>query len=250
VTVTGSGFTGTTDVFFGSTAAAFTVVSDTQLTATAPAHAVGTIDVTVRNAVGTSATSAADHYSLVDRILTVMNNLDSGVGSLRDTIAAAQDNDVIQFAQDLRGQTITLTSGELVLNKSLDIEGLGAQDLAISGGNASRVFDVTGSGVTVMLAGLTITGGRAALGGGLYDDGATVILSHSTLSHNQAIGSSGLNGSDGGPGMDGGNGGNGSLGAGGGIYVAGGTVDFDHSTLSDNQAIGGSGGSGGNGGDV
>jgi O-glycosyl hydrolase len=76
VTITGSGFTGATDVFFGSSAAVFTVVSDTQLTATAPAHAVGIIDVTVRNPVGTSATSAADRFTFVpplDRMNSPVN---------------------------------------------------------------------------------------------------------------------------------------------------------------------------------
>jgi hypothetical protein len=85
VTVTGSGFTGATDVFFGSTAAAFTVVSDTQLTATAPAHAVGIIDVTVRNPVGTSAASAADQYTFVpplDRMNSPVNFVLTADGSL------------------------------------------------------------------------------------------------------------------------------------------------------------------------
>ena len=58
--------------------------------------------------------------------LTVLNNHDSGSGSLRAMIAAAQSGDTIRFDHHLHGQTITLTSGELVIDKSLDIEGLGA----------------------------------------------------------------------------------------------------------------------------
>ena len=61
--------------------------------------------------------------------LTVLNNLDSGAGSLRDTIAAASSGDTATVAHALAGRTITLTSGELAVTKSLDIEGLGANEL-------------------------------------------------------------------------------------------------------------------------
>ena len=81
--------------------------------------------------------------------LTVLNNADSGDGSLRAMLALAGTADTINFATDLTGQTITLTSGELVVNKSLTILGLGANHLTISGDDASRVFDITGGGLTV-----------------------------------------------------------------------------------------------------
>jgi hypothetical protein len=67
--------------------------------------------------------------------LTVLNALDSGAGSLRDTIKAASSGDTIAFAPSLNYQTITLTSGELAISKSLDIAGPGAGSLAISGNN-------------------------------------------------------------------------------------------------------------------
>lgn len=65
VTVTGSGFTGATGVNFGSaTAANLAVASDSQLTVTCPAaNAGGAVDVTVTTPAGTSATSAADHFT-------------------------------------------------------------------------------------------------------------------------------------------------------------------------------------------
>jgi hypothetical protein len=63
VTITGSGFTGATDVGFGATNAAnMNVDSDTQITATSPAG-TGTVDVTVTTPAGTSATSAADQFT-------------------------------------------------------------------------------------------------------------------------------------------------------------------------------------------
>jgi hypothetical protein len=64
VTITGSGFTGTSAVSFGGTAAGpFSVFSDTQIVATSPAHAAGTVDITVTTPVGTSATSSADRFT-------------------------------------------------------------------------------------------------------------------------------------------------------------------------------------------
>src|SRR5467141_3269886 len=84
--------------------------------------------------------------SLEDRTvpstLTVTNNFDSGAGSLRDTIKAAKSGDTIVFASSLNGQTITLTSDELAIKKSLDIEGPGASLLAVSGNDTFRVFDI------------------------------------------------------------------------------------------------------------
>lgn len=66
VTITGTGFTGATSVIFGTTpAAAFTVASATQITATSPAHAVGAVDVSVTTSGGTSVATAADQYTYV-----------------------------------------------------------------------------------------------------------------------------------------------------------------------------------------
>ncbi len=66
VTITGSDFTGVTAVSFGGTAATgFTFDSNTQITATAPAHAAGTVDVTITTGGGTSATSGADQFTYI-----------------------------------------------------------------------------------------------------------------------------------------------------------------------------------------
>ncbi len=66
VILTGSGFTSATPsgaVQFGSTAANYTVNSDTQITAIAPPGAAGTVDITVSTVGGTSATSAGDRFT-------------------------------------------------------------------------------------------------------------------------------------------------------------------------------------------
>jgi hypothetical protein len=64
VTITGSGFMGASAVSFGGTpATSFTVNSDSQVTATSPAGAAGTVDVTVTTVYGTSTTSPADQFT-------------------------------------------------------------------------------------------------------------------------------------------------------------------------------------------
>src|SRR5262245_41309928 len=118
--------------------------------------------------------------------LTVLNNNDSGPHSLRAEIAAAQTGDTIHFAGKLGGQTITLTSGQLLVNKSLDIEWLGTGALIVSGNQASRVFDIQGN-VTVTISGLTIANGLVVddFGAGIKnEDGATLNLVNDTLASN------------------------------------------------------------------
>jgi probable HAF family extracellular repeat protein len=67
VFISGAGFTGATAVFFGGTAAtSFTVDSDTKIEAVSPAHAAGTVDVTVTTPGGKSQTSSADQFTYSD----------------------------------------------------------------------------------------------------------------------------------------------------------------------------------------
>src|SRR5713101_994292 len=66
VFITGSGFCNTvTAVTFGTPAQSINVLADTLIQAVTPAHAAGTVDVTVTNNAGTSATSSADLYTFV-----------------------------------------------------------------------------------------------------------------------------------------------------------------------------------------
>jgi hypothetical protein len=63
VDITGSGFTGVTDVNFGTAAAAsFSFVSDGDVTAASPTG-TGTVDITVVTPAGTSATSFSDQFT-------------------------------------------------------------------------------------------------------------------------------------------------------------------------------------------
>ncbi len=63
ITITGTNFTGATDVKFGSTSATFSITDATSIQATAPSGAVGTVDVTVTSPGGTSAAGAADQFT-------------------------------------------------------------------------------------------------------------------------------------------------------------------------------------------
>jgi hypothetical protein len=179
--------------------------------------------------------------------LTVTSNLDNGPGSLRADVAAAQGGDTIVFSNSLKGQTIALTTGELLLDKSLTIQGPCAGQLAISGSNVSRVFEVA-AGVQVTLAGLTVRDGdgNAAVvartgsdgEGGAILNGGTLTVSSCTIFGNSA--------SDSGGGLY--NSGTLTVSSctvsgntayrGGGIYN-GGSASLGGSTLSGNTATGG-----------
>lgn len=132
-------------------------------------------------------------------ILTVMNNHDSGSGSLRSMIAAAAPGDTINFAKSVHN--IMLTSGELDVSTNLTIEGPGANELTVSGNNASRVFDVSNN-ATVAIGQLTIADGKTVgdNGGGILNEmGASLTLTNVVLFGNQSqADSTGVNGGNGG----------------------------------------------------
>jgi hypothetical protein len=169
--------------------------------------------------------------------LTVTSPADSGDGSLRAVIAEAQSGDQIVFDDSLRGQTITLTSGELAVTKDLDIEGPGPDQLAVRGGG-DRVFETDGRSVTI--TGLTITNGVVrspaggffswpAMGGGIYN-GGNLTLANVVVENNQAVGGDASN-----FGVDG------QSAQGGGIYSTGGLLSISGSVIADNLAMGGHG---------
>jgi hypothetical protein len=63
VSVSGDGFGNATSVHFGTRAAKFVVNDDSNIVATAPPGPNGTVDITVTNPIGTSPTSASDHFT-------------------------------------------------------------------------------------------------------------------------------------------------------------------------------------------
>jgi hypothetical protein len=140
----------------------------------------------------------------VPSTLKVTNNYDSGPGSLRYEIAQARSNDTIVFdfgnkKANNTPQNITLTSGELEINKNLTIQGPGAGLLTVTSTGlaspyhynygSSRIFEVDGaSGTNVTLSGMTISNGDGfrfytpyPYSGDYYDGTGGGILNFSTL---------------------------------------------------------------------
>ncbi|HST23330.1 MAG TPA: S8 family serine peptidase, partial [Blastocatellia bacterium] len=95
----------------------------------------------------------------------VTSNGDNGAGTLRDVIGNACAGATVTFAPGVTGM-ITLTTGELMINKSITINGPGANVLAVSGNHLSRIFHIIpGTGNTVSISGLTIKDGSSKADG-------------------------------------------------------------------------------------
>ena len=121
--------------------------------------------------------------------ITVTNTNDSGPNSLRQALANANDGDTINFA--VTG-TIGLTSGELLVAKSVTISGPGTATLTVDGNAMSRVFHI-GPGKTVSISGLTLTNGSAGFenGGGILNDHAILTMNSCAVQNNIALSSHG-----------------------------------------------------------
>jgi hypothetical protein len=142
----------------------------------------------------------------------VTNTNDSGAGSLRQAIAdanAAPGADTITFA--VTG-TIRLTSGMLVVNGDLTIDGRGADVLTVSGNRASRILAVTfASPPRLEVHDITLAD---SLGSAIVNVGGIIDVRNSHFS------------------------GNGSASAGGGaIQNLAGTVTVTDSTFAGNSAL-------------
>ncbi len=114
VTITGTNLSTVTAVKFGSTSASFTLGSATSMTATSPAHALGTVDVSVTNSFGTSTASLSDQFTYVTPgSIAAVGTFTSNVGTGLSTLAVSPQNvgDVlVVFAQRAAG-TLTAVSG-------------------------------------------------------------------------------------------------------------------------------------------
>src|SRR5436305_8908676 len=114
---------------------------------------------------------------------TVTNPADSGPGSLRNEIAAAEATpaaDRILFASGLTG-TIHLAT-RINFTFPLDIEGPGADQLAISGDGTTKIFGFYPFpvGKPLTISGLTLTGGKTTgiqPGGAVTNNSGAVTIS-------------------------------------------------------------------------
>jgi len=213
--------------------------------------------------------------------ITVTSTTD-GAGScpglsctLRAAVTSAIAGDQIVFAPSIvLPATITLTGGELAINRTLSIIGPGAHRLSLVAGNQARVLNVTSGSVSV--AGLRMTGGRqtalsgtsgsagtgqggnngSTASGGCLRVGSAAQLDLSAV----AIDSCQVNGGDGGAGGSGtsgtfgvnggrgGAGGSGGTAEGGAAWVAGSLV-LNRSSIANSFVEAGNGGNGGLGGE-
>jgi len=101
--------------------------------------------------------------------------------TLREAIHVAADGDTIQFS--ITG-TITLGS-PITLGKNLIITGPGSSELSISGGDATRIFEIS-SGKTVSISDLTFTQGWSNSDGGAIVNLGTLFVTDSVFSSNTA----------------------------------------------------------------
>src|SRR5262245_23094505 len=145
-------------------------------------------------------------------------------GSWRQALADAVNGDTINFDPSLNGQLITLTSSQLLINKSITITGPGADQLRVQRSTAIgtpqfRILYVS-PGNTVTISGLAIQGGHveADIGGGIYNDQtSSLTLNSCEVSGNVA-------------------------GSGAGIYSRSATLTINDSTVGPNLAAGDGGG--------
>lgn len=140
-------------------------------------------------ALGAAALAAGPAAEAATYAVTNLN--DAGAGSLRQAIADANGNagaDTVTFQAGLSG-TIALTSGQLVVSDSVDIQGPGATQLAVDAGGTSRVFYVYNPSalIEVTISGLTITGGSAEFGGGVADQDESLTLDAVFVTGNEAV---------------------------------------------------------------
>jgi uncharacterized repeat protein (TIGR01451 family) len=128
--------------------------------------------------------------------ITVINNNDSGAGSLRQAILDANTNGDPSNVIDFSGPfTITLSDPALSVTKDLTITGLGAANTVISGpSRTTRILEFVGSGapsgsIVVSVSGMTVQNGAA--GGIGVDASSTVSFFGVTLQSNTTAGNGG-----------------------------------------------------------
>src|SRR5205085_525989 len=155
----------------------------------------GTVNFDLK-ATDTVGAFASQHYTITvappcDNPATVTSTLDDGsAGTLRYELTKVCDGGVVNFQAGVTG-TITLTTGELLIDKNVTITGPGAAVITVSGNNTSRVFNVQ-SGKIVSISGLSIANGNATgafpanEGGGIFNDHGTLTVTSCVFSGNSA----------------------------------------------------------------
>ncbi|GGM62337.1 hypothetical protein GCM10007977_074890 [Dactylosporangium sucinum] len=187
VTITGTGLTGATAVAFGADAAtSFTVDSDTQITAVAPAHAAGTVDVEVNTPDGTATAANAYTYAAPPSVTSVSPTSGPAAGGtsvtitgsgLTGTTAVVFDGSPATSFTVNSGTSITaVTPAHAAGTVDLQVTGPGGTDVVIAAyvyvaaATATSMFPTTGpdlGGTFVTITGTGFTGATAVTFGGV-----------------------------------------------------------------------------------
>ncbi|MBX3009912.1 MAG: hypothetical protein KF832_00345 [Caldilineaceae bacterium] len=123
--------------------------------------------------------------------ITVTTTGDSGVGSLRQAVASAAVGDTIDFAPSLSGATIALSSGRLVLTKTLTIDAASlAAAVTLNGADTNSHFAISAS-ASVTITGVILVNGKNNYGAAIYNAG-TLTLNRVTLANNHALSGGGV----------------------------------------------------------
>ena len=155
------------------------------------ARDVDRVDVNNGGTVDAGALEAPEVPSLVVTTTADVVDASDGVTSLREAVNLANSNpDQSDITFAVNG-TVTLTQGQISLSSDIsingDTNGDGAADVTLSGNNASRIFDITGTGTDVDLHALRFVYGRGFQGGAVRSAAFTSLdVSNSTFTDNMA----------------------------------------------------------------
>lgn len=126
----------------------------------------------------------------VTKIEDTNDGVCDGDCSLREAVVAAASGDTIVFSSLFNSpQTVLLILGQITIDKNLTINGTGQDLVTISGNHASRIFFITGAGITVNISGVTFRDGNGSDfgGGAIYVYDSTLIVTNAAFTNNIAL---------------------------------------------------------------
>lgn len=122
---------------------------------------------------------------LISQTIWINSTNDNGNGTLREAIAISNPGDTLRFTNQINGQPIVLTSGELNIIHDLVIIGNDTTNTLISGSNVQRIFNAFNCNLS--LADLTLYNGFSESGGGaIVTTNVNLILESCLLYQNNA----------------------------------------------------------------
>lgn len=183
VAITGTGFLTVSSVTFaGVDADAFTVVSDTRIDATTPAHAVGTVDVVVTSPGGAATATDAYRYLSADAALS---GLTVSEGTLTPAFEPAQTDYAVTVGNAIASITLSPTASDagstITVAGNPVVSGTASAPVALSLGTTSIAVVVTAADGSTRQYTVAVTrAGPAAIGVYSTSDGVQPIANGAT----------------------------------------------------------------------